>query len=255
MPHEDGIQARCCDCWPMATNCNTLFVIQNIFNMQHTPSITTSFLLICAVVGSCNKSDQVVPNNSPVANAGKDTIVYELSTELNGKASTDPENNIKTFSWRKISGPSSFHIDYPNAAQTKVAELAEGVYQFELTVTDAAGLFSRDTISVAVLKDEITFDVAWTNDASNKMLFIQTPALSASYPTSRINAVYLYRSGLGGPGVTIPAVWFPIQKDGTSQGTYNYKIVNNTVVAYQYYDVYNNFGFFSVGNQIKLVFR
>jgi hypothetical protein len=208
------------------------------------------------VIWSCTKHDELARNNSPVANAGKDTIVYDVSAELNANASTDPENDITGYSWRKISGPSSYHIDDPRAPQTKVAELVEGVYQFELTVTDAAGLFSRDTVEVAVLHEEIIFNLAWTNDAVNKMLFMQTPELPANYPSARINTVYLYHGSVPIPGDPVSAAWFPIQKDGTTQGTFNYKIVNNTVMAYvYYYDVYSYFSFFLVGNQLRLVFR
>ena len=38
----------------------------------------------------------------------------------------------------------------PNAIQTQVLNLVEGVYQFELKVTDSSGLFSSDTIVVTV---------------------------------------------------------------------------------------------------------
>ena len=223
--------------------------------MKHIRTFTKCVFLIGVVICSCSKHDQITRNNSPIANAGKDTTVYEMSTELNGTGSNDPENNITSYSWRKIAGPPSFHIDDPRAAQTKIAELIEGVYQFELTVTDAVGLWSRDTVSVTVLNGEMVYNLTWTNDASNKMLFLESPALPSTYPMARLNMVYLYRGGFTAPGVTVNATWFPIQKDGTTQGTYNYKIVNNTVVAYQFYDVYNSNGFSLVGNQLKLVFR
>ena len=223
--------------------------------MQHTTTKTTCFLLICLVIWCCNKRDQLALNNSPVANAGKDTIVYDISMELNGSGSTDPENNITSYFWRKIAGPFSYYIDDPRAVQTKVASLAEGVYQFELTVTDAAGLSSRDTVSVSVLHGEIIFNLAWTNDAANKILFMQSPELPAAYPPARINMVYLYRNGFTAPfGVTVYGSWFPIQKDGTSLGTFSYKIVNNTIMAYVYYDFYD-VSFYFVANQLRLVFR
>jgi hypothetical protein len=98
---------------------------------------------------------QVIVNNSsqakrpPVANAGVDqTITFPTNgVMLDGSASTDPDNNITAYTWTKISGPSSFTIANPNAAQTQVTNLAEGIYQFELKVTDALGLFDRDTIT------------------------------------------------------------------------------------------------------------
>jgi hypothetical protein len=97
-------------------------------------------------------NDLAQPNRPPVANAGADqTITLPTNTvTLDGKGSTDPDNNITTYAWTKISGPSSFIISNANAVQTPVTDLAEGVYQFELKVTDAGGLFSKDTVQVTV---------------------------------------------------------------------------------------------------------
>ncbi len=91
-------------------------------------------------------------NHSPIANAGADqTITLPTNAvNLDGSASTDPENNIISYAWSKISGPSSFNIVNSTAVQTQVTTLVQGIYQFELKVTDALGLFSKDTIQVIV---------------------------------------------------------------------------------------------------------
>src|SRR4030095_13018803 len=92
-------------------------------------------------------------NRPPVANAGADTSIAlpANSVTLDGSGSSDPDNNITTYTWTKISGSSSFNITNANAVQTQVADLVEGVYQFELKVTDASGLFSRDTMWITVI--------------------------------------------------------------------------------------------------------
>src|SRR6188768_3923623 len=81
-------------------------------------------------------------NHPPIANAGADqTITLPINTvNLDGSGSTDPENNISGYIWSKISGPSSFTISNMNAVQTQVANLVQGIYQFELKVTDGGGL-------------------------------------------------------------------------------------------------------------------
>jgi hypothetical protein len=91
-------------------------------------------------------------NRPPVANTGIDqTITLPANTTtLDGSASTDPDNNITSYAWTKISGPASFNISNANAVQTQVTSLIEGVYLFELKVTDAGGLFSRDTTKINV---------------------------------------------------------------------------------------------------------
>jgi len=91
-------------------------------------------------------------NRPPVANAGTDqTIILPTNTvNLDGSSSTDPDNNITSYSWTKISGPASFTISNANAIQAQVINLVHGVYQFELRVTDAGTLFSKDTMQVTI---------------------------------------------------------------------------------------------------------
>src|SRR5258705_9591112 len=91
-------------------------------------------------------------NHPPTANAGTDTTITLSSNiiKLDGSRSTDPENNIIGYTWSKISGPSSFNIANANAVQTQITNLVQGVYKFELKVTDGGGLFSKDTVQVVV---------------------------------------------------------------------------------------------------------
>jgi N-acetylneuraminic acid mutarotase len=96
--------------------------------------------------------DDPAVNQPPVANAGSDqTITLPVNAvNLDGSASTDPDNNIISYAWTKITGPSSFNIINANAVQTQVNNLVQGIYQFELKVADVGALFSRDTIQVTV---------------------------------------------------------------------------------------------------------
>lgn len=95
----------------------------------------------------------LVSNHSPMANAGADqTIVLPKNTVLlDGSSCSDPDMNITSFVWMKISGPSSCTILNADAMQTQATMLAEGVYEMELKVTDAMGLFSKDTMQVLVI--------------------------------------------------------------------------------------------------------
>ncbi|HEX6848182.1 MAG TPA: PKD domain-containing protein [Chitinophagaceae bacterium] len=94
-------------------------------------------------------------NRPPLSNAGPDqTVNLPTSTvNLDGRASTDPDNNITNYSWSKISGPSSYNFANANAAQAQVTNLVAGEYKFELNVTDAGGLFDKDTMQVTVNPD------------------------------------------------------------------------------------------------------
>lgn len=115
------------------------------------------FICLCAITISCKKRDLTeqyqIPNKPPVANAGLDqTIILPANTvTLDGSGSVDSSNKITKQSWEKISGPSSFNITDSTALQTQVTSLVKGTYQFELRVTDANGLFSRDTMQIVVM--------------------------------------------------------------------------------------------------------
>jgi hypothetical protein len=94
----------------------------------------------------------VITNHPPIANAGPDQTITLPNNYINldGCSSTDPDNNITSYAWLKISGPSSFNITNANAVQTQVTNLVQGIYEFELKVTDAGGLSSKDTMQVTV---------------------------------------------------------------------------------------------------------
>ncbi|HET9746935.1 MAG TPA: kelch repeat-containing protein [Chitinophagaceae bacterium] len=123
-----------------------------------------SFALTLSVAGtvffsSCKKDScvdcvaQPIANRPPVAKAGSDQTIRMpfSSVYLSGNASTDPDNNIRNYLWTKISGLPSATIINPNRSETRVSNFIEGVYLFELKVTDARGLFSKDTLQITVL--------------------------------------------------------------------------------------------------------
>ncbi|HKC36552.1 MAG TPA: PKD domain-containing protein, partial [Chitinophagaceae bacterium] len=91
-------------------------------------------------------------NHPPVAKAGADqTIILPTNTvNLDASGSTDPDNNITNYEWKKISGPSSYIFSNASALQTQATNLVQGVYEFELKVIDAGGLNDKDTVEVTV---------------------------------------------------------------------------------------------------------
>jgi hypothetical protein len=100
-------------------------------------------------------------NKPPVANAGPDQAVKipangtSVVAVLNGSQSTDPEGNIKTYQWRKVSGGAA-QIQSVNSHTTNVTLSSLGEYVFELRVIDTANLFSADTVRIVVTKDVVT---------------------------------------------------------------------------------------------------
>lgn len=90
-------------------------------------------------------------NTPPVARAGANqTLTLPTNTtKLDASASTDAENNIKSFGWRKVSGPSSTITD-SNKMIATISNLVKGVYVYELRVVDQLNLFTADQVRITV---------------------------------------------------------------------------------------------------------
>ena len=90
-------------------------------------------------------------NKPPVANAGdnKNIKLPTDTTSLTGTG-TDTDGTISAYQWKKISGPGQFTILSPTQAHTVINNLVEGIYQFELTVTDNLGAIGKDTVQIEV---------------------------------------------------------------------------------------------------------
>lgn len=109
---------------------------------------------------SCEKAEHasLVENLPPMAHAGQDSTISVRHNwfVLDGSRSHDPEDNIITYYWSKIFGPAGYNIKKPRSIQTEAYSLEEGVYQFQLKITDAFNLISMDTVQVIVYPDTLT---------------------------------------------------------------------------------------------------
>ncbi len=91
------------------------------------------------------------PNIAPVANAGNDIVITlpVNTTTLIGNG-TDTDGTISSYQWIKIAGPSTGSLINATSSTTTAGSLSEGIYQYELTVTDDDGAIGKDTIQVTV---------------------------------------------------------------------------------------------------------
>ena len=169
-------------------------------------TVTLTLLIAVLVFCSCKKerpckSCQINQptsniNKPPIAVAGPDQTITlpEDTILLNGSASNDPDGNGLTYQWKKISGPSSFTIANANSAQAKATNLTEGIYHFELTVTDSLGQFDKDTTTVTVIMsyaNEIIFnDQIW---GFNYTSLIIIPDLYTHLPAGIFFKVFMKR--------------------------------------------------------------
>ena len=106
--------------------------------------------------GMRDENNNTVPfvptsNLAPVADAGPDSItVLRLDYFMLNGSAFDAEYGISTINWEKVAGPSVYFIQRPDSLATMVRNLVNGIYKFQLTVTDLGGLNGKDTIVVTV---------------------------------------------------------------------------------------------------------
>ena len=148
-------------------------------------------------------------NIAPTANAGKDqTITLPTnSVKLSGTGS-DSDGSISKYLWRKISGPSSYAISDSTSASTTVNGLIQGIYNFELTVTDNKGATGKDTIQVKV---NAAANIAPTANAGKDQ--------TITFPT---NSVKLSGTGTDSDGSISKYLWRKVS------GPSSYKITDST---------------------------
>lgn len=90
-------------------------------------------------------------NLPPTANAGPDqTITLPNNSVTLSGSGTDPDGTIVAYQWSKIQGPTGGTITSPTSAQTLVTVLTQGIYVFQLKVTDNAGATATDNVQITV---------------------------------------------------------------------------------------------------------
>ncbi|KAK9531299.1 hypothetical protein VZT92_010732 [Zoarces viviparus] len=88
----------------------------------------------------------------PRSDAGQD-VVIQLPTDwavLDGRDSVD-DRRIDHYEWTLVKGDTAINMKATYPGLLKISGLQQGVYSFQMTVTDTAGQKSSDNVSVTVL--------------------------------------------------------------------------------------------------------
>ncbi len=146
-------------------------------------------------------------NIPPTADAGSNqTITLPVNNVTLTGGGTDSDGTVIGYSWKKIAGPASGAITNSNNSITTVTGLIQGLYKFELSVTDNSGANGVDTVQVTV------------DPAANL-----APVANAG-PDQKItlpdNIVSLAGSGGDADGTVVSYLWTKIS------GPSSYNIVN-----------------------------
>jgi len=127
-------------------------------------------------------------NKAPVAVAGSDKSIY-LSQGVNrvlldGKSSRDPDGSIRSYSWKKLSGPSNTMFTL-SAGRVYAAHMVQGTYVFRLTVTDNKGATAYDDVKVTV------HGTGGTTTSGNKAPVARAGSNKTIYLSRGVNRVML----------------------------------------------------------------
>jgi hypothetical protein len=185
-----------------------------------------------------------VKNKPPIANAGPDQTIMKPrdNIRLSGDLSHDSDGSIVAYIWKTVSGPNSPDINNDFIANLKpyekfVLNLEEGVYQFELMVTDNDRAASRDTIKVTVLPDSLIrdpsrmkrFNSVWWGDSCA----IRINNISSAIPSIGSFQVFMASYSGGGPmssGIVQSSGWHQIQPVRSSASWY--EIRNDVLIIH-----------------------
>ncbi|XP_041660709.1 low-density lipoprotein receptor-related protein 11 [Cheilinus undulatus] len=117
--------------------------------------------------GHPEEEDAQEVDEPPRSDAGQD-VVIQLPTDwavLDGRDSVD-DHGISHYEWTLIRGDTAINMKATHPGLLKVSGLQEGVYTFQMTVTDTAGQKSSDNVSVTVLAPKHQAEVC-TGHCSN----------------------------------------------------------------------------------------
>ncbi|MFT3948698.1 MAG: PKD domain-containing protein [Agriterribacter sp.] len=120
-------------------------------------------------------------NKPPVVNAGNDQEVPAGSLVYLAATASDPDGNIVSYLWQKVSGPAGDAISQPAGAYTALSFTNEGTYIYRITVTDNEGATASDEVSIKV-------NAATATDSSAIKVTIDTAVYNIAAPADGITA-------------------------------------------------------------------
>lgn len=103
----------------------------------------------------------------PVADAGENVLVVlpEVMGLLDGSGSSDPEGEDLTYEWTQIYGPSEVNISDNTIASPTIGNLEEGIYKFDLMVSDGTYSSSSSVLVIVSTTSNVQPTVSITSPA------------------------------------------------------------------------------------------
>ncbi|KAM4522179.1 low-density lipoprotein receptor-related protein 11 [Odontesthes bonariensis] len=147
---------------------------QGFTTYSRTPNNTQGYMAVSSSgspwrpgEGLPDGDDKQEVDEPPRSDAGQD-VVIQLPTDwavLDGRDSVD-DQGILHYEWTLVKGDTAINMKATHPGLLKVSGLQEGVYTFQMSITDTAGQRSSDNVSVTVLPPKHQAEVC-TGHCSN----------------------------------------------------------------------------------------
>jgi ribosomal protein L14 len=166
---------------------------------------------------------------TPVANAGvAQTITLPTSSVTLAGSGSESGGTIASYAWAQLSGPSTATIGSAGSASTLASALVEGVYRFELTVTDNSGVTASATVQITVNAAPVVPGPPSANAGSDVTITLPTSSTSLAGSGSETNGTIVSYAWtqLSGPSTAAigSAGSAATTVGGLVQGTYEFKL-------------------------------
>jgi len=202
-------------------------LIQGVYTFQ---------LLVTDALGTtATATVQVTVNPAPVvpgppsANAGSDqSITLPTNSATLTGSGTETNGTIVGYQWTQVSGPSTATITSGAAAQTTVTGLVQGVYVFQLKVTDNSGVTATDQTQVTVNPAVPVPGAPSANAGADQTITLPTNSVSLSGSGSETNGTIVGYQWTQVSGPSTATITTPGQAQttvtGLVAGIYRFKL-------------------------------
>jgi gliding motility-associated-like protein len=164
-------------------------------------------------------------NQAPVANAGSDVTLTlpTNSATLNGSG-TDADGTIASYIWTKLTGPAAT-MTGTTTANLALTNLIQGVYTFQLSVTDDKGSIGSDVVTVNVNAQNVAPVANAGADITLNLPANSTPIAGAATDSDGTISTYVWSQTSGPSSATLSGVSSPnLTASNLLQGTYIFRL-------------------------------
>jgi PKD repeat protein len=178
-------------------------LVQGIYKFQLTVTDNSGVTATDVVMVTVNPAP-VLPG-APSANAGADqTITLPTNSVTLTGSGSETNGTIVSYAWTQVSGPSTAVISAAGSALTGISGLVQGVYKFQLTVTDNSGVTATDVVTVTVNPAVAVPGTPSANAGSDQTITLPT------------NSVTLTGSGSETNGTIVSYAWTQVSGPSTA---------------------------------------